>query len=1047
MLHTRSLSLVLTVFVAVAIVSQAPAQDAAADKANVLLRQGISQFDAMNYRAAKATLLQVDASALAAADKKTLNDHLSKVDTAIRKQAGAMEALRNAEKALKANDLATAESGFAAAAASPYLPPQTRKDAKAQLALVKKRAEMAAAADKAATDKAAADAAAKVAATAAADKAAADKATADAAAMAAAKAAADKAAADKAAADAAAKVAAADKTSAPKLSAPTPKTPAKTPEVDNKVKAQSLLAAGKAALDKQQNETALQYFQKARALDPDNDEIRKQLNFARGLVGTTAEAGPIGRLERIRRIRRQEANVEYDKNMKRSLEALTGADAEADFDNAEAAVRLAENVVETNKGLYPESEYRQKRTEMENQLRFVQTNRVTWQKKLVQIQRIDMKDAEAERIAKEQEQRKHRIAVLTARARTLTAEHKYEEAREELQRIVALDPGNPWAIEQKEMLDQFVILLSERDIHKAMLGEEQKSLVAIREAQIPWYKELMYPRDWKELSIRRAASGAASFSESEADRAVRAKLKTRLQKLDFDNIEFSDVIQFLRDVSGLSIYVKWQALSAAGVEKATTVTIHLGNVTVEKALRVILDDVGGVNPLGFIVEEGVVTITSNEDLQSRTITRVYDIRDMIVRVPNFKGPRMELDVQAGQGSSSGGGGGGGGGGLFEEEATADDEMTKEQIIEQIKSAITETIAPDSWADSTRVGIRELHGQFIITQTADNHRAILELVGQLREARALQVSIECRFIQVTTGFLNRVGVDMDFYFNMGSRLGTGGAGAGFTDPWTGGTISPGTSAGFPSTSDSFTPISIAQDGASWLSTLATGQAGDIGASGTSAVPTALSIAGSFLDDIQVNFLIEATQASQTSRLLTAPRLTLFNGQRAYIAVAQVFAYIANYEPVVGENSAALRPIVGYIPTGSVLDVEATVSADRRYVTLTLRPQLAARIGAPRQLSFFVAGGGNLTSATIELPEVSIQDIQTTVSVPDGGTLLLGGQKVAGELEKEIGAPLISKIPILNRAFTNRGKTRDERTILILVKPKIIIQKEEEELAFP
>ena len=33
--------------------------------------------------------------------------------------------------------------------------------------------------------------------------------------------------------------------------------------------------------------------------------------------------------------------------------------------------------------------------------------------------------------------------------------------------------------------------------------------------------------------------------------AVRAKLKTRLQKLDFDNIEFSDVIQFLRDVSGL----------------------------------------------------------------------------------------------------------------------------------------------------------------------------------------------------------------------------------------------------------------------------------------------------------------------------------------------------------------------------------------------------------------------------------------------------------------------------------------------------------------
>jgi len=1027
----------------VAVVSQATAQDADADKAKVLLRQGVSQFNAMNYRAAKATLLQVDASALAAADKKTLNDHLSKVDSAIKKQAGAMEALRNAEKALKANDLAAAESGFAAAAASEYLHPQTRKDAEAQLALVKKRAEMAAAADKAAADKAAAAAkAAADKAAAATAKAAADKAAADKAAAAAAKAAADKAAADKAAADKAATVAAADKTSAPKLPAPTPKPPV----VDNKVKAQSLLAAGKAALDKQQNDAALQYFQKALALDPENDDIRKQLNFARGLVGTTAEAGPIGRLERIRRIRRQEANVEYDKNMKRSHEALAGA--EAGFDDAEAAVRLAENVIETNKGLYPESEYRQKRTEMENQLRFIQIKRVDWQKKIVAIQRTDMKVAEAERIAKEQEQRKHHIAVLTARARALTAEHKYEEAREELQRIVAIDPMNNWAIEQKEMLDQFVVLLSERRIHKEMLEEEQKSLVAVREAQIPWYKELMYPRDWKELSMRRAASGAASFSESEADRAVRAKLKTRLQKLDFDNIEFSDVIQFLRDVSGLSIYVKWQALSAAGVEKATTVTIHLGNVTVEKALRVILDDVGGVNPLGFIVEEGVVTITSNEDLQSRTITRVYDIRDMIVRVPNFEGPRMELDIETGQ-QGSGGGGGGSGGGLFEEDPTAVDEMTKEQIIEQITSAITETIAPDSWADSTRVGIRELHGQLIVTQTADNHRAILELVGQLREARALQVSIECRFIQVTTGFLNRVGVDMDFYFNMGSRLGSPGAPPNI-NPWTGEAIPfPGAigNTNPPSTFDHFTPIGVVQNGASWLSTLATGQAGDIGATGTSAVPTALSIAGSFLDDIQVNFLIEATQAEQTSRLLTAPRLTLFNGQRAYIAVAQVFAYIANYEPVVGENSAALRPIVGYIPTGSVLDVEATVSADRRYVTLTLRPQLAARIGTPRQLSFAVGGGGGTTIATIELPEVSVQDIQTTVSVPDGGTLLLGGQKVAGETEKEIGAPLISKIPILNRAFTNRGKVRDERTVLILIKPKIIIQKEEEELAFP
>ena len=94
-----------------------------------------------------------------------------------------------------------------------------------------------------------------------------------------------------------------------------------------------------------------------------------------------------------------------------------------------------------------------------------------------------------------------------------------------------------------------------------------------------------------------------------------------------------------------------------------------------------------------------------------------------------------------------------------------------------------------------------------------------------------------------------------------------------------------------------------------------------------------------------------------------------------------------------------------------------------------------------------GGGGIGTATIELPTVRVQDLQTTCSVPDRGTLLLGGQKVAGETDREMGAPLLNKIPILNRFFSNRGKARDEYTLLILVKPTIIIQSESEEDAFP
>ena len=85
--------------------------------------------------------------------------------------------------------------------------------------------------------------------------------------------------------------------------------------------------------------------------------------------------------------------------------------------------------------------------------------------------------------------------------------------------------------------------------------------------------------------------------------------------------------------------------------------------------------------------------------------------------------------------------------------------------------------------------------------------------------------------------------------------------------------------------------------------------------------------------------------------------------------------------------------------------------------------------------------------IELPELELTELGTTVSVPDRGTLLLGGQRLIGEIEVEAGVPVLSKIPLLNRLFTNRSKTKDERTLLILIKPTIIIQTEEEEINFP
>ena len=121
---------------------------------------------------------------------------------------------------------------------------------------------------------------------------------------------------------------------------------------------------------------------------------------------------------------------------------------------------------------------------------------------------------------------------------------------------------------------------------------------------------------------------------------------------------------------------------------------------------------------------------------------------------------------------------------------------------------------------------------------------------------------------------------------------------------------------------------------------------------------------------------------------------------------------------------------------------------KVVTLTVRPQVSIINGFTEYLGLIDAFGSPIAgSGLIQLPNITRQRIECTVTAPDGGTLLLGGQRLAGEVEREMGVPILSKSPVLKRAFTNTVTIRDEQTLLILIKPEIMILKEYEDRAYP
>ncbi|MCS7046859.1 MAG: type II and III secretion system protein, partial [Gemmataceae bacterium] len=103
-------------------------------------------------------------------------------------------------------------------------------------------------------------------------------------------------------------------------------------------------------------------------------------------------------------------------------------------------------------------------------------------------------------------------------------------------------------------------------------------------------------------------------------------------------------------------------------------------------------------------------------------------------------------------------------------------------------------------------------------------------------------------------------------------------------------------------------------------------------------------------------------------------------------------------------------------------------------------------------FFDGPGNNSSTNTqptvfqmfFQQPTFTTISLNTTVNVPDGGTVLLGGLKTLSEGRNEYGPPILSKIPYLNRLFRNIAYGREAQSLMIMVTPRIIINEEEEQI---
>jgi general secretion pathway protein D len=389
---------------------------------------------------------------------------------------------------------------------------------------------------------------------------------------------------------------------------------------------------------------------------------------------------------------------------------------------------------------------------------------------------------------------------------------------------------------------------------------------------------------------------------------------------------------------------------------------------------------------------------------------------------------------------------GGGNGLGEGRSLAN----FNELINVIQTTVDGNWAADGGEDT----IQELPSNLslIVSAPLETHEAIADLLKQLRALQNLQVTLEVRFITLSDNFFEIMGVDFDF--NVADKKLFDGDGLPRKNEGSS-TIGLGSSTGSDPNPTTSLDVQFRQSSFS-ASTVGIGNPG---------TPATLGFA--ILSDLELFFFLQATQGDRRTNVLQAPKVTMFDGQIANIVDAAQRPFVISLQPVVGDFAVAQQPIIAVLSDGTTLNVQSVVSPDKRYVRMTLNPSFTRIENADRTFTFsgkttsktgstVIGPDGKPTTnrddqetttegSTVQLPTLGVTSIGTTVNVPDGGTILLGGIKRLQETRTEEGVPILSKIPYINRLFKNVGIGRTTNTLMMTVTPRIIIQEEEEAAA--
>ncbi|MEO0651683.1 MAG: hypothetical protein AAFZ65_13485, partial [Planctomycetota bacterium] len=773
---------------------------------------------------------------------------------------------------------------------------------------------------------------------------------------------------------------------------------------------------------------AAEALQQALVLDPENTDVRTRLLEVKQLMGETQiGSGLLAQdLEQVYTLKLQKFRAEAESALEKGELEL----ARGNYDAAIAEFSLARSHAQ-----YAPAEMQQ--TDLADRAQDMLERARTARDEAAEAERQATQQATADRLRAEREaaeaRRQERLNTTLEQAFGAFDSGSYDAAIELADRVLQEDPRNDRAQELRDASFQAGRRQTQRsyiDRKRQQFKRWELELRALRIAQSEII-DLPNSEEWREKTARRGQATLGRGVESNpADQALRRLLSERsIPGLVVDDEEsLMAVIDSVRAVTGLGLVVDIAAEEAA-FDEGAIFNYRLENpMSVDKLLNIVTDDAG--EEVTWTVRHEAVLITTREKAQGQFYPEVHDVQDILFTLTNFTGPRLERIRLLEELEDDDGGGPFGG--------IADPGILMEP--DTLETLVRSNVGINSW-DDDGISLQVLEtGYLVAVHTGEVQAELRKFLEDLRRFNSSLVTIESKFLTVADNFIQEIGVEWRGLDNPGVPFTdlddvTNGlednANAGFDNGGSGVDVA---NASGPPSSGFFYDDGLDGDFKGSTSNIFGSALGD-------AVSTigGLTTQWTILDDVQLNVILRAIEKTEQIELVNDQQLSVFNTQRSFVSVINQRAYIQDFDVEVATGQAIADPVINVLIEGVVLEVRPTISQDRKYIRMEIRPTVAE----VASLTPFSTNLGGTVGQPVEfeLPELEVQSIATTAVIPDGGSILLGGLSRIRNVERRAEVPWLAKIPVVGFFFKEEGYNDENESLMILIKAWLTDVKDE------